>query len=333
MSTNERNVTDADLFRIYNYRYAAPCIISLSLVGNTLVILIYMRDAFKKKSIAFYSIMLSVTNTLCCLLFIRLILKNGYEIRYEKSSSALCKLDLYSIYALTPISAYILAMIAFDRMIGILCMHNGSNKILKSRVFQFVAVLTIAALNLSAYSPLIIFHELKPIQLANTTINETHTQFTLNSCDLEPPSVQKILNWFDLFNSTVVPFSLMIVFTLVIIGRLYAKRRQLMKTKATNNKSKSKDRNFAIVSIAMTLIFLLLNLPYVIFQLVVDSLDESQGIYFGTVSIDLFYINMGALFWINIFFNKLFNKEFSTMIACQKRLAKGSLTKSRSLIL
>ena len=112
----------------------------------------------------------------------------------------------------------------------------------------------------------------------------------------------------DLFNSTLIPFTLMFIFTLLTLKSLYdSRRRTHIKSRGSNNDaSKMRDKKFAITTVTLVFTFLILNLPVFIYNMI-DYFDIP---IFYSISFFLLYLNFTSIFFINISVNSVFKKEF-----------------------
>ncbi len=123
------------------------------------------------------------------------------------------------------------------------------------------------------------------------------------------------IEWLDMFQSNLGPFCLMIIFNSLTIRKIF-KSRSMNKSAFNNNSSiqKKKDIKFAITSISLNLIYLLLNSPYLIFIVLfkyisIDLLDDDLYSFLLILCFLLIYLNSISVFFINIVFNSLFKRE------------------------
>ena len=116
-------------------------------------------------------------------------------------------------------------------------------------------------------------------------------------------------DWFNTFNTTIIPFSIMFIFTLLTLINLFKSRKI-----ASNCKTKQKDIKFAITTISLNVIFLFLNLPYSTYSIInfyiSDSIDkELEKLIYSIVYVP-YYFNLITIFFINVTVNKMFQDEF-----------------------
>ena len=107
-----------------------------------------------------------------------------------------------------------------------------------------------------------------------------------------------------LAESFVIPFSIMIVTSIITIKQLIGSRRSLEKTgRIANKQRKIRDIKFAVSSVAFNLVFIILKIPaFIAFFIICD-------IFFHAAFI-LFLINCSSNFIIHFATNSIFRREF-----------------------
>ncbi len=154
--------------------------------------------------------------------------------------------------------------------------------------------------------------------------NHTKTNVTVYSCSAYETT--SILSWLDLFNSTLIPFTLMILFTTITLKSLFQKRRRFkfknsspsnnihkrVSSKGMAHFQRLKDVKFAFTSITLNVIFLVLNIPFCIFSLttIYVSIDINYLILFKSIIFVFYYLNFATVFYVNIIVNSMFKNEF-----------------------
>jgi hypothetical protein len=305
------------------FRYLAPVVITASLLGNILTFAVFSRKCFKKKSIGFYTRALAIVDSLCSFLFLRHVLRRGYGMNVGLLGAFLCKTNTFAITVAAASSAHLLVVISLDRMMTIL--YPQRFDFIKSTYFQLVVVIAISIFNIGYYAPLVAFFELteSSVDEEHSEINSTiNTNFSIDVsnqsdqqsllCATSNEYTETVYNWMDLFNSTLVPFFLMIVFTVIMLVKIFHSRVRSTSSRGSNSSAsniKKKDINFAFVSISLNVIFLILNLPIIVFGLITSQLSDDAIYILNIITINLFYINFGSLFVINFCVNHIFKRE------------------------
>ena len=85
------------------------------------------------------------------------------------------------------------------------------------------------------------------------------------------------------------------------------------------NKTRSKDKRFAIVTITVNFVFLAFNIPYGIYQNFKEYFEPSDlKSLFASICSLMLYFNSSSQFILNILVNSIFRNEFLNII-CIKR--------------
>lgn len=279
--------------------FLAPIVFTFGILGNILTLVIYMRSRMhKKNSVWFYFIVKTSIDSMIIIHSIREFLKVKLNFDFVTLSSFTCKITEYSLYFATPISAWTLVIICFDRFYKI--------KYPKEKFFfsylkiQAITVIFMITFNIGYNSPLLIMSEL--------VINETNQS---REC-IQDESL-KFFWWMDIFNSTLVPFIFMTIPTVATVNVLFKSKQKL-------SKITKRDYKFAITSICLNIWYFLLNLPITLLFLIESyiQMDEETRNLIYIITDMLYHINYGSLFYINCFVNSLFRVEFLSMIRMHK---------------
>jgi hypothetical protein len=109
----------------------------------------------------------------------------------------------------------------------------------------------------------------------------------------------------------------MILFTIITLINLYKIRNMHSSTKS------KRDRRFAIIIITNNFIFLTLNIPYCILNVL--NYDESTDLanFIKAISFFLLYLNSISAFFINFSFNSMFRNELNNFFG-RKNIATNS---------
>jgi len=129
---------------------------------------------------------------------------------------------------------------------------------------------------------------------------------------------EKIVDWMDLFNSTIIPFILMIIFTSITVKRLFKSRSKA--SIEVNGKIKNRDVKFALTSISLNIFFFIFNLPVCIFHVVTHYivLEDADFSLLNIIILFCFYLNFGIVFYVNFFTNPLFKNELLIFLHFKK---------------
>jgi hypothetical protein len=285
------------------FLYCFPLITIVGIFGNAFAFFIFSQKSFQNTVFSIYFRFLIICDSISLLLPINRFLELNFNIFMSKISNEFCKFRYYFAYAITPISGWISAAISLDRLISI----KMPSKFLfrKKTWFQVLVCLIIFCFDFAYYLQNLIVYSLNKNEEFNNMTNQTITGY---SCESNGVS----LDWLDLFQSDITPFTLMIIFTSLTLHSIFQSRKRLG-SNFSNDSSKQKDVKFAITSIAINAIFLLFNSPYCLFNVISDYIqfnDISEHHMILAFCYLFFYSNFGSVFYVNIYFNVLFKKEF-----------------------
>lgn len=313
--------------RILNYIYIGSIIIIIfGLVGNFFVAMVYSTRSLRKFSITTYYLFISFFDTLPLVdYFLNHYLKYQHYYDITILSDFMCKtFGFYFSYSIGPISHWLLVMVSLDRFFSVYFIHRFP--IIYKLKFQLSVIAFIIVFNIFSYSPLIWKSHLSSYVTLNFNGSESDPQEVVifTYCNTDYYSWEF---WMDLFNSSLVPFTFMIVLSIAIIIRIKKSRYRSNSMRLTTSTSNSmvpnricrRDRKFAITSITLNLFFLCLSLPSVTLNLLyhykVGIGDNSQTDFVTSHIVNLFYHGYYASgFYVQFCVNSLFRDTFWSMV-------------------
>ena len=183
-----------------------PLIMLFGLIGNLMLYLVLGRRKFDNFSIRTMFRLLAITDSIYLFQFIEDYLAHFLKFDVRNVSSLTCKIFRYLNYSLCPISGWLLVYISFER--AYLILYPNRNLYIKKSSFQIKASMFIIAWNLLVYTPIIWYHD-KGVNTACDFINEDS---------------RHLMGLFDLANSTLLPFILMFISSILIINAILKSR-------------------------------------------------------------------------------------------------------------
>lgn len=277
--------------------YIIPMILIIfGLFGNIFSFIIFSRRSLSKFPTRNIYKTLAIADTIY-LLFIstELTIFYNFEISIRRMSNFSCKLTRYLSFSLGSISAWLLVYISINKFI-LIRYYNA--KLVKQNWFQNLFITLIVAYNLIYYFPIGVLVSLKP--MLNESVNETTYRCEFNSDEMQ------IINWMDLISFTLIPFSFMFVFSILIIYTIFRSRLRFLRLQSFHDRNKmKKDIKFAVSSILLNLFFILLNLPICISNI----LDLDVKNYINDINFCFFLGNFCVNFYVLAFSNSIFRKQ------------------------
>lgn len=269
---------------------------SIGLITNIIAFVIFSRIIFKKTIFSTYFRFLIIFDMISSIIPINKFFEFNFNTYLKDFNDSLCKFRMFTFYVIFPISGWTLVVISFDRYLSIKFPKRFS--IRKKTKFQILVCIFILVLNLIYYTPNLFFH----LKQNNISMNQSIITYKCNN-----PGIP--LEWMNIFESTIVPFLLMFLFTSFAIRTLNKIRKNSI---IYSESARKKDIKFALTSVFLNILFFVINFPLGIYTI--------SNMYFNYIfSVDLHklisslvylfaYFNSMSVFFINIIVNRMFRK-------------------------
>jgi hypothetical protein len=289
------------------FLFMYPVVYVVGTLGNMSAFIVFSRKRFENSIFAVYFRILAITDSYTLIYCLNDFSSIKFNKDFQNTSLFVCKTFFYLLFCIGPVSAWILVMVSFDRMLKV--KKPTGFRLLKKRSFQFSYCAALLVFNLAYYVPEILF---KNPTVFNETEPDSNITILNEYCYYTDPD--GIVGWMDLVNSTVIPFTLMIIFSTLTIFYLVRSRSRI----ATNNQTvlSRRDIKFSVTSIALNICFLVLNSPIVTLNIiwVYINISDAEFEFYNAIASIFFYINFGMLFYINLFFNSIFRDEIMNIL-------------------
>jgi hypothetical protein len=219
----------------------------------------------------------------------------------------LCQILDFSQYGLNAIPGWLLVAVSIDRFINIAYPRRFT--FFFNRSFQWALIACVTIYQPIYYSFMIWNSQLQSSGSTADTADNGTVIVTVTCVN----NAAQLLGWMDLFNSTIVPFALMIGFSAALIYHIKKSRNRInIATQQGHNRERARDRKFAVTALALNFIYLAFNLPVVIENLLVAYLTIEQGVgnflYFFIAT--LFYTFYATDFYVQFVANSIFREQF-----------------------
>ncbi len=297
------NNNTAEFIKNIHYYFNLTTAITMSvigLVGNTLVFYILTRPKFLKQSIFRYFLVSTGNNSFVLL---TMWLYCMPDLFLMNSNSLSCKLTQYFGYLFYQFCPWIIVLNSFDRYLSV---HFPTKFEFRTKLKYQVLALSIIFSLLSLIDLVFFFYY--DLQISSNDI-------TLRTCSTSGVFIAFCIDLANLLISTIIPFILMLFFS--ISTGFYLMDR---KSRLHQNKTLKKEKQFLKIMCAMDVFFLLCNLPFCIQMLVFDSLAINDIKYsYSTFIFDvtnlLIYIQCSCTFFIYLTCNVVFREYFISMFS------------------
>jgi hypothetical protein len=307
----DSSVQNSDLFKGLNICRAVTILIGL--IGNILSFIIFSRPTFSKNSIGIYCRALAIFDCYTIIELISDLTRIFSDFFIPAHSNFFCKVFFYFNVGFSSIPGWILVIFSFDKMISMRRTTHGKFEFLKKPKFQVWAIVVIVLTNLLIYSEV-------PILL--NIFNDSNQNMTsqVPDCDLTYMPFYGLVDAFYLFEASVIPFGLMIFTSVSIVRSIRRSRKMLEKTMKRDSlimrERKSRDVKFAVTSLALNVLFVVLKLPIVFYYLLTFyGVSLSWVVFFLTL--ELFYVNSAIPIFVHLASNWLFRKELRILLGLE----------------
>lgn len=170
--------------------------------------------------------------------------------------------------------------------------------------FQLGVILIITISNLIFYMPI-------PINLNHIAMNTNDGQIFW-VCSLKNLPFYKSMSIFYFVESSLLPFFIMLITTVLTVRALVSSRMHLKSMMRENSElrlRRVKDIKFAINSIALNVLYVLLQSPIAL-SLIVNFNDQSIYLLAANAASIFYYLNFSINFFAHFMSNSIFKREF-----------------------
>jgi hypothetical protein len=285
--------------------YVSVPFIFVSVIGNVLNTIVFMRKKFQKTSSGFYLAILSLVEIFQSYLVLAIFLQQ-FSIKIEDLSIFTCKLHKYLNATLPMIPAWLLVLIAIDRFILSTFLQAGT--FLRSKRTQILASLTfivcVSVINAGNFK----FYNLYP--------NQTNSKQLI--C-VVPTEYYELTRTFSIYNCflglSFLPFGLMTFVNLLTMQKLISSKKK-------NFKKYKREIQFATTIFTLNLIFIVFYVPTCFIRLLnllepyYPTLKEHHDLLALSFNFLLYIRHLHSSLQIFCYFivNKIFRHELKKFI-------------------
>ena len=282
---------------------------------NSLIIIIQSRRTFRGTWLNVYLQILAINSLINNILFALDSIYSPFPLSFLTLNIP-CKLSQYFIYAFCASASWILAFISIDRYISISFYRKP--KIFETKIFNFAIFAMIFSWHFTYYSPYIIyFQSYNNFNESSYEVNLTVLNIAENqtSCLVIDSDIQTVLGYMDSINSTLLPFIVMLIFSILIIIKIRTTKNKISHQINLHSKSKvkrqRKDLKFSIIILMLNAVYLLFGLPI--------SIDELYTFVDNEVLITFAETYYTIDFFVYLITNSSFRDEFLILLHIKNR--------------
>jgi hypothetical protein len=287
-------------------------------VGSILTFLVFSRKTFRKTSMSVYCRALAIVDLNTLLVLFNDVATVFYNTPQFFGNSYVCKLVLYLDISIVPISGWLLVLFSLDKLISVFQIEML--QFMKKKLNQILTLAAVVIAHLIFYSPILWYVHFEQINLLGN--------ITIPTCTVQGNPLWKSYNILNLFDASLLPFSLMLGFSILTIYKLSTSRNNLGKFNSISRERHRKDRKFTFTSISMNVLFVLLQMSITISSFV-DLGDYFSNVIFFSVSLMILQLDFNTRFFIYLMTNSIFRNEFKKMLYFQKSTNKTSILSTK----
>lgn len=290
-------------------KYATYGINCLGLIGSAISIVVFSRRRFAMKPIGVYCKCIAIFDLFIVVNFLvnitELILNHSIFDRYN----FVCKFVTFISTAISPMPGYILAVFSLDQFISasnINIKHRFS--FTRTKRFQYALISAIFLVHCLIYSPVFVLVSVR---------NES----SILVCKAE----NNVLPIMLLVESSLLPFSVIITTTSLIVKRLVYAKRVMYRLRLIDSNRRFQINNYRIIkyvfnSVIVNVIcmFLFFTTP-LFFSCLLPRVNFATSSLIDSICFFLFNLNFSLHFFVYLSFNSNFKCEFFLLIRSKCR--------------
>jgi hypothetical protein len=238
---------------------------AVGFLGNIFMFIVYSTKRLRSNSFSIYFRSMSIVNLYITAYWIKRFLIYQYNYNILNQSQYLCKFIAYFIYIAFPISSWLMVVVSVDSFLKITFPTRFRAK-LNSLKYQLFIVFVTFAYNIAYYA----FYPINT-NLEVTFKNETMFNLTIttssNICSC-PGNILFVLSTLQLINSSLLPFVLMIVVSIVTIVFIKRSRNKMGNTTRSDESKRRqlRDIKFGVTIVSLNVVFLIFNAPICVYD-------------------------------------------------------------------
>ena len=279
------------------------CVIVQSAIGipaNLLSIIIFAKLMRNKTNMGYLYLWQSGVD-LCLLLCYLLLFQSAQTlgINLYILNDAWCKIITFLRRFILHASSWVAVFITFDRFIFVLYGHNERFMFMKKRKYLTLCIVSILFVIMLLDIPNLYFY------------------INVNSCTADNAIIISS-DIISILLRTYIPFTLMIVFNVVMVKKAFEKAKIALKRSSTN--LTRKEYQFTVAVVAYDIFFLILNFPRSLYFIMYDvnlysgafngnALFSANYSVFNAVTSNIATLVQTFSFLTYLAFNKLYRKE------------------------
>jgi len=245
----------------------------------------------------------------CLLIILNNNLIQSHDTGFQMLSRITCKLYMYFAYTFSPLTHMLLINILVERYLSI--KYPVESNLLRNKKSQFIYISVIIFLNVLYFLYIPFISDLTKEQLSNnTSANRTLCKIVRS---------KTTSSYLVFFSRIFVPFTFVVIFSLVLIFKIFNSRNQLTTFYSRRENSIFKrDVYLSVLAILSNFMMICFKVPlFIIFFITRD--DKSVWFVF---CLHLYHLSYVFYFYFFLITNSMFRKEFISLFYTKSKKPK-----------
>lgn len=296
----------------YLVYFIIPTIIFLiGIIGNILGLIVLKCKKLSKIGPIRTFRFLFVMDTIYLLSVLKTNLEIVYEIDLLLISEKWCKGFTYFLNSTASIPPMLLVYISIERFVSI--KHPAKSYLLRNKTRQNGYLIVVVLFNFLFYLPILYLYELKYINRSFNGSTDSNDQILEPVCTFADSGNVIFIMIFT--NRIFLPFVMMFTATVLLIHTIFSSRNRIQSNYSfRENQTFRKDIKFAFTSLTINVMFLILNLPFILVYFVFKF-----SIVLIVSTLNLFLISYAINFYLILMSNYLFRKQFYRLLVPKRK--------------
>lgn len=326
---NEDKLQAIQFYPAYNVAmdlliYVLPVIIVLGTVGNILSFIVMMQREMRKSSTCFYLAILAIADTI--ILYVSGLKTwirawSGFEMLHV--SGLVCKLLYFLIHSCLHFSAWLIVAVTIERFVAVWFPLKAPSfcSLLRAKVITTFIAGIIASVNI---------HIFWTAELVNAP-NSLNPDKVQCSAYTYKDIVCAVFPWVNLTVYSFLPFTVLLIFNILIIVSLVNHRKAIMGAMTRDDQiQRYNHRKLAITLLAISFIWIFTTIPSTLYGVTAQRStsieDDATGMLIKVVFYLLMYFNHSVNFLLYCITGQRFRKELVRLVCrAQNRQPRAKL--------
>ena len=287
---------------IFIWRTIPPVLICCGTVGSVLSLIVLTQKSMKRSPMTSYLTLLAVMDILVLYTgLLRHWIKYFFRLDIRSLNIVMCKVHPWLVYATLDVSTWLLVCMTLERVLSVWKPHRVKSICTSTASHISIAAVVVVLVGLNS-------HFLYGKELTDVTKENVTSQKCTQTDEGYRYFLYDIFPWIDLCTFCLVPFSIQITGSCLIIGKIIINARKMaasMKNQQEKENRKRQVSSMTVMLLTLNVVFFLCTSPVSV-HLIYRGYWKQQNIEYESRETDLIWVSVICLMYFNNSFNFLF---------------------------